>query len=685
MPCNLEKVLGMDIKKIIFALSCSATYLFAANSINIQGTVLSAKDNTPIEGASVTLLQNNISDITGSDGTFLLQKLEESSANESSSNAGESNTGVTTDESNAGAVTNNSNSNDVTNSDTNSNSNTSANSNVGPNANASNAAASASNAASITDTIVNVQPGTQGIRTSLNRHNYNINFSNQRFFSVNGRQTTRGHFTRNTSIYYSRSRNNPAYAMRSLRKEAESTGFSDTLLVEADGHISKKIALTSSTETVKVTLDTIPVAAIVKQGAGSSSQQVSQNSAIADFSFKIENADSATVKGCPKGVETKFEKGTLYFSGKVTDAVGTYEYTVTTVGGYNTATRSGKFTVVEAEASSTTTAPAKLVADGYASLNGGTTGGEGGDTVVVSTYAAFKAAIQTDKPKVVVVKGTIKTTDGDGYGLAIYSNTTIMGADSSATIYGGLVVNGKKNVIIYNINIHGTYPNPGPSDGIAVSHGATNVWIHHVNIWDAEDGNLDITTQASYVTVSYVHFWYTDPNHPHRLNALIGSGASNHPEDFNKLKVTYHHCWFGTLVNERMPRVMYGNAHIYNNYYTASDNLYCVGVGSYGSALIENNYFTKVNNPVIFMYNVYAYINTKNNVYDNVKTSSNSSTTPVEASNGGKIYGERYITTDPYTLKEDPAKLDKVPYEYSMDKAADVPNIVKKQAGPHNY
>ena len=74
------------------------------------------------------------------------------------------------------------------------------------------------------------------------------------------------------------------------------------------------------------------------------------------------------------------------------------------------------------------------------------------------------------------------------------------------------------------------------------------------------NGNLDITNRSSYVTVSYVKFWYTDKNHPHRLNALIGSGAADHPEDFGHLKVTYHHNWFSTLVNERMPRVMYGNA-----------------------------------------------------------------------------------------------------------------------------
>ena len=419
-----------------------------------------------------------------------------------------------------------------------------------------------------------------------------------RAFDLNGRAVSKNRMTRNANRYLLKpvmgeAGNGAAVAYagenhRILLKEAEA--FSDTLVVEKDGYLTQRIALTSPTQSVEVTLDTAPV------------------------------TEPVTV-----------------------------------------------VTPVQME----------LVADGYASLNGGTTGGKGGDTVTVSTYAAFKAAVQAKEAKVVVVKGTIRTTDGDGYGLKIASNKTIMGKDSSATIYGGISISGVKNVIVYNININGTYPNPGPSDGIDISNGTTNVWIHHVNIWNAEDGNLDIKGQANYITVSYVKFWYTDKNHPHRLNGLIGSGAANHPEDFGYLKVTYHHCWFSTLVNERMPRVMYGIAHVYNNYYNAPGNLYCVGVGSYASAYIENNYFKDVNNPINFMYNIYAYILQKNNIFDNT-------TGTKDGTASGVILGERYITTDPYTLKKDPEKITSLPYKYTLDNAKDVPTIVQREAGPHN-
>lgn len=450
--------------------------------------------------------------------------------------------------------------------------------------------------------------------------------------------------------------------------------FYDTLFFEKDGYIPQSIPISDFESIINTSLDTVPVAAFGKRGAGSSSQTVAQGSDIVSFSFVYENAQNVIIEGLPQGISAIVDTTakSIYFSGTIRDSIGTYPYTLTSVGGYTTAIRKGTFTVIPSTQTSTAYA---CIPDGYAMVNGKTTGGEGGDTVIVSNYAAFKSAVQAKEAKVVVVKGTIRTTDGDGYGLKIAANKTIMGIDSSATIYGGLSISGVSNVIVYNLNINGTYPNPGPSDAISINK-SDHVFIHHLNIWNAEDGNLDITNQSSYITVSYVKFWYTDKNHPHRLNSLIGSGASNHPEDFGKLKVTFHHNWFSNLVDQRMPRVMYGNAHIYNNYYNAPGNSYCIGVGSYGSALIENNYFKDVNNPIEFMYNVYAFILQRNNKFDNTKGKQDGTTS-------GKIYGERYITTDPYTLLKDPDKLTSVPYEYKLDKAEDVPSIVMKAAGPH--
>src|SRR5688572_15799517 len=252
-----------------------------------------------------------------------------------------------------------------------------------------------------------------------------------------------------------------------------------------------------------------------------------------------------------------------------------------------------------------------------------TTGGGSASPVTVTTYAGLSSAVSGTTPRVIIVSGTIRTTDGGGFGLQIGSNITITGADKNATIYGGINISGSGNVIIRNLNFHGIYPNPGPDDAIAVNN-SHHVWLDHLNIWDAGDGNLDITNQSSYITVSWCKFWYTNSSHPHRFNGLIGSGGGDHPEDWGRLKVTYHHNWFAGLVHERMPRLMYGQAHTYNNYYTCTGNNYVIGVGSYGSMLVENNYFKNVKSPHIFMYDVWCYIVARGNVYSNTTGTTNS-------------------------------------------------------------
>ncbi len=304
-----------------------------------------------------------------------------------------------------------------------------------------------------------------------------------------------------------------------------------------------------------------------------------------------------------------------------------------------------------------------MSADGVSS----TTGGGSATPVTVTTLSALREAVQDTKPRVVIVKGTISTTaDGDGYPLKISSNKTLQGADKSATIVGGLTVNGVSNVIIRNLNIQGVWPNSGPGDTLSSSN-AHHIWYDHLNVWDAEDGLLDITNQSSYQTVSWSKFWYTNASHDHRLASLNGSGGGDHPEDWGRLKVTYHHNWFSTLVDQRMPRVMYGQGHQFNNYYNAPGNAYAIGVGSYGSILVENNYFKNVNNPHQFMYDVYMYAEARGNVYDNTAGAR-------DTGFGGtrNVTGQEAFKPGPFTP----------PYGYSLRLASEVPAIVQRCAGP---
>lgn len=96
-----------------------------------------------------------------------------------------------------------------------------------------------------------------------------------------------------------------------------------------------------------------------------------------------------------------------------------------------------------------------LVPDGYASLNGGTTGGKGGKTVTVKKFKDLKEAAESTDPMIIIVEGTIKTTDGGDKSLNVRSNKTLMGKDKNAKIYGGISISKEKNVIVYNLNIEG--------------------------------------------------------------------------------------------------------------------------------------------------------------------------------------------------------------------------------------
>ncbi|KAF9878706.1 C6 transcription factor [Colletotrichum karsti] len=296
--------------------------------------------------------------------------------------------------------------------------------------------------------------------------------------------------------------------------------------------------------------------------------------------------------------------------------------------------------------------------NGFASAAGGTTGGGNAAAVTVTNANDLKTAAKASGARVIIVKGKIDTQGA----VDVASDKTIRGQDSTATIIGGFNLKGVSNIIIKNLNIQAG----GSVDTIA-SRNSHHVWYDHLNIWDAGDGLLDITQESDYQTVSWCKFWYSSKTGDHRLASLVGSGGGDHPEDEGKLRVTYHHNWWAENVDQRMPRVMYGEGHIYNNFFNSPGNTYCVGFGSYGSVLIQNNYFKDVKNPHQFMYDVYAYSAASGNVYD--KTSGAQQTGKLGSRN---VAGQEWATAAPVSP----------PYSYSLDSASGVPDLVKKCAGP---
>lgn len=202
----------------------------------------------------------------------------------------------------------------------------------------------------------------------------------------------------------------------------------------------------------------------------------------------------------------------------------------------------------------------------------------------------------------------------------ISSNTSIIGMGDDAKIIGGsFIMSGVENIIIRNIEFEAPvdfFPQWDPTDGefgewnseydnVTVTNNSHNVWIDHNKFSDGEhhdedfgkvfgrtyqqhDGLLDVTNGADYVTISY------NVLEDHDKTSLIGSSDSR-KSDEGHLKVTIHHNYYKNIT-QRLPRVRYGEVHVYNNYYEFNKDSdykfdYALGVGVNSKIYAENNYF----------------------------------------------------------------------------------------------
>ncbi len=244
-------------------------------------------------------------------------------------------------------------------------------------------------------------------------------------------------------------------------------------------------------------------------------------------------------------------------------------------------------------------ANSQSVTAGWADVQTGTTGGEGGQTVTPSTRAQFVAYASSTAPLIIRVRDTIELNLYER--VKVRSNKTIMGITHNAMLrYGGLDIVGD-NVIVQNLIIRDSYD--GDWDGKthstdAITIAGKNVWVDHCWLAASADGLLDIRSNndneiGDFVTVSYTRF------SDHNKVSLIGSSDDN-VRDRDHLNSTFHHCWFdGTLekgLNQRLPRIRYGSVHMYNNYFENIDS-YCTLARIESDVVVENNYYRNANNP----------------------------------------------------------------------------------------
>ncbi|MFK7978960.1 MAG: hypothetical protein AB8G86_03170, partial [Saprospiraceae bacterium] len=166
--------------------------------------------------------------------------------------------------------------------------------------------------------------------------------------------------------------------------------------------------------------------------------------------------------------------------------------------------------------------------------------------------------------------------------------------------YGGLEIVGD-NVIVRNLILGDSYD--GDWDGKtnstdAITVAGQNVWVDHCWLKTSADGLFDVRSNndneiGDYVTISYTRF------SDHNKVSLIGS-SNESTRDRDRLQTTFHHCWFdGTIdkgLHQRLPRIRYGNIHLYNNYFE-NVSFYCILARLESDVVVENNYFRNSNNP----------------------------------------------------------------------------------------
>lgn len=222
-----------------------------------------------------------------------------------------------------------------------------------------------------------------------------------------------------------------------------------------------------------------------------------------------------------------------------------------------------------------------VVPDGYATQNGGTTGGGSATALTVSTAPAFKSLVGNDNPAVVIVQGKL-----DVGSVNIGSNKTIIGADVNSGLYGGTIRVRESNNIFQNLAI-------GPARGDAMEmSGAKNIFITKCEFHDSSDELCSIVRESDYVTISWCKFYFEN-SHGHAFGGLIGN-RDDRTSDRGKLHVTLHHNWYAEGVRGRMPRVRYGHVHIYNNFYNSVGSGYCIGTGFECHVRLENTCFDNI-------------------------------------------------------------------------------------------
>ncbi|KAJ3757207.1 pectate lyase B [Lentinula raphanica] len=225
---------------------------------------------------------------------------------------------------------------------------------------------------------------------------------------------------------------------------------------------------------------------------------------------------------------------------------------------------------------------------GYATLNGGTTGGSGGPVTTVTTLDELTSAVTGNSSKIVVIQGTIT---GDAV-VKVGSHTTVIGATGSALNGVGLRVLNEENVIIRNVKISKVLASAGDAIGVQAS---SQVWLDHLDLSsdrdhdkDFYDGLCDLTHGVTGITVTNSKLY------DHWKASLIGHSDNNGAQDVAITVTMANNYW--TDLNSRTPSFRFGHGHIFNNVF--DDNNDGINTRDGAQLLVENNVWTGTDKPL---------------------------------------------------------------------------------------
>ena len=369
-------------------------------------------------------------------------------------------------------------------------------------------------------------------------------------------------------------------------------------------------------------------------------------------------------------------------------------------------------------------------------LEGGTTGGQGGQVVKADNFTQLQAYLQSTKPYIIIVDHDIDTrlkcyidasatghlcdkqdgTEGveSTYGerIMVASNKTLIGVVNSETGQAPLfsritfVMQCSSNIIIRNCRFtmvgapilksgenkivawrDGAQVEVGDPDCIGIQADAksakkdwgAHIWIDHCEFFNGDadnkdryDGLLDCKNNVQWLTISYNLF------HHHDKACLWGKGDSDVYD--NCRTISAHHNYFKDIQGSRLPLQRGGNVHYMNNYQNGCQDGWDLRTKSVGYA--DACYFKGGKAPILPDGGGTLNINSEAGygiIYDDCsrRITGHPGVSDVNTTKTDKEFDAETYVTGSWTPTQTWADY----YVNNHDKAADVPAVCEQYSG----